>query len=225
MMSIFFNKGIQTSESFIVGAILAVGGGFLDAYTYFYRGKVFANAQTGNIVLVAINIAQKDYSNIIKYVIPIFCFFVGVIVAEIMKHILKRHKLHWRQYALIVEALVLMIVMTLPNDNFYNIIANSLVSFVCALQVECFRKMHSTPFATTMCTGNLRCVSENIFLYFYLKNKEYRDRAIRSFLIIVLFIFGAICSAVLTKLYNTFSIIFVIILLLISFVIMLREKL
>ena len=39
------------SESLLLGALLAVAGGFFDAYTYLCRGGVFANAQTGNIVL------------------------------------------------------------------------------------------------------------------------------------------------------------------------------
>lgn len=37
---------IQMSEAFQLGAVLAVIGGFLDAYSYLLRGGVFANAQT-----------------------------------------------------------------------------------------------------------------------------------------------------------------------------------
>ena len=84
-MGIYFNKGIQTSESFLVGALLALGGGYLDTYTYFGRGEVFSNAQTGNMVLVAINIAQKNYSQIFKYIIPILSFVLGVLIAEYIK--------------------------------------------------------------------------------------------------------------------------------------------
>ena len=42
----------QMSESFAVGILLILAGGFQDAYTYIYRGGVFANAQTGNVVLL-----------------------------------------------------------------------------------------------------------------------------------------------------------------------------
>ena len=35
----------QMSESFRLGAVLALAGGFLDAYTYLVRGGVFANAR------------------------------------------------------------------------------------------------------------------------------------------------------------------------------------
>ena len=39
------------SESFLTAGFLSLSGGLQDAYTYMSRGKVFANAQTGNIVL------------------------------------------------------------------------------------------------------------------------------------------------------------------------------
>ena len=44
---------IQTSETFLLSAILAISGGFQDAYTYNVREEVFSNAQTGNVVLMS----------------------------------------------------------------------------------------------------------------------------------------------------------------------------
>ena len=41
----------QMSESFLTAVFLSLSGGQQDAYTNLFRGKVFANAQTGNIVL------------------------------------------------------------------------------------------------------------------------------------------------------------------------------
>ena len=46
------NRG-QMSESFLTAVFLSLSGGLQDAYTYLFRGKVFANAQTGNIVLLS----------------------------------------------------------------------------------------------------------------------------------------------------------------------------
>lgn len=43
----------QTSETFLLSAILALSGGFQDAYTYNARDEVFSNAQTGNVVLMS----------------------------------------------------------------------------------------------------------------------------------------------------------------------------
>ena len=43
----------QMSEAFCNSAFLALSGGFQDAYTYNTRDQVFANAQTGNVVLMS----------------------------------------------------------------------------------------------------------------------------------------------------------------------------
>ena len=46
----------QMSEAFCTAMFLSVSGGLQDVYTYLYRGKVFANAQTGNIVLCSVKL-------------------------------------------------------------------------------------------------------------------------------------------------------------------------
>ena len=43
----------QMSDSFRAAVFIILSGGFQDAYTYFCRGEVFANAQTGNIVFLS----------------------------------------------------------------------------------------------------------------------------------------------------------------------------
>ena len=59
------NKTRQMSETFLMGTLLALTGGFLDAYTYMSRGGVFANAQTGNIVLLGLNMASGQWLSLI----------------------------------------------------------------------------------------------------------------------------------------------------------------
>ena len=45
-------NGRHIAEFYGVGVMLAIVGGYLDAYTYISRDHVFANAQTGNMVLL-----------------------------------------------------------------------------------------------------------------------------------------------------------------------------
>ena len=45
----------QISESLPIMILLTLSGGFMDAYSYLCRGEVFANAQTGNILLFGVN--------------------------------------------------------------------------------------------------------------------------------------------------------------------------
>ena len=53
---------VQTSEALRVGLVLALAGGYLDAYTYLCRGGVFANAETGNMVLLGAKLAVGDWA-------------------------------------------------------------------------------------------------------------------------------------------------------------------
>ena len=157
----------QYSESLRIGILLALAGSFLDAYTYLCRGKVFANAQTGNMVMLGISFLEGNTTNVIKYIIPIIAFAIGVLLAEIIRHRLLEHeKIHWRQAVLAIEIVLLIFVAFIP----YDYIANTLISLICAMQVESFRKFHGNAYATTMCTGNLRSGTEKLVIF--IKNKD-----------------------------------------------------
>jgi uncharacterized membrane protein YoaK (UPF0700 family) len=71
-------------------------------------------------------------------------------------------------------------------------LANVLISFVCAIQVESFRKINGLAYATTMCTGNLRSGTEQLYRYRTTKDIEARNKCLKYYSIILLFIIGAI---------------------------------
>ena len=149
----------QMSETFRVGALLACVGGFLDAYTFLCRGGVFANAQTGNLALLGIRLAAGDWAGACGYLLPVVAFVLGILLAEALRRLFGRWAaLHWRQPLLIAEAATLAVCAVCPAlpDTAVTVA----ISFVCALQVQGFRKIHGSPIATTMCTGNLRAAIE-----------------------------------------------------------------
>ena len=134
----------QMSESFRLGAVLALAGGFLDAYTYLVRGGVFANAQTGNIVLLGVRLMEGDWAGAGHYLVPILAFAAGVLTAELVHARCGRwERLHWRQLTVAAEILLLAAVAFLPAAA--DGAANVLVSYVCAVQVQSFRKFHGRP--------------------------------------------------------------------------------
>lgn len=216
-------KRLQMSESFFLSAILAIVGGFLDAYSYLVRGHVFANAQTGNIVLFGVYLEKRDFSQALYYLVPILSFAVGVILVEIIKQLYKEeHKIHWRQRIVAFEVILLTIVAYIPVGK-YDVVANVLISFVCAMQVETFRRVHGHPFASTMCTGNLRSGTESLFQYFKTKDKSLRDKSIRYYGIITFFIIGAVIGGFLTGRAGQSSILICSALLAIATVLMTKE--
>ena len=71
-MNSFKTAERQISDTFLNAVFIILSGGFQDAYTYFSRGKVFANAQTGNIVLMAAALFDNDMQKFLGYLIPCF---------------------------------------------------------------------------------------------------------------------------------------------------------
>lgn len=187
------DKREQMSESFRLGVLLAITGGFLDAYSYVARGKVFATAETGNMVLMGLNIAQGNWQKVPHYLIPIVCYALGVLAAEQIKGRYKNNtdiNMHWRQIVVLAEILVVAIAAFIPQGEL-DIIANSSIAFVCSMQVESFRKVNGNAYATTMCTGNLRSGMEHIHKMLFQNNRASRKAALEYFGIIASFIFGA----------------------------------
>lgn len=213
------NENKQISETLLVGTILAMVGGFLDAYTYICRGGVFANAQTGNIVLVGIKVAQGDYTGGLYYLIPVFSFLVGIVVAEyIRRRFKKSDKIHWRQIVIAFETIVLASIAVIPNTN--DVLANILVSFVCSMQVQSFRKIYGNAYTTTMCTGNLRSATESLYEFKDSKNVSDLKKSLHYYVVIVFFIFGAAIGTMLTGVFGNKTIYFACLLLAVVFAMM-----
>ena len=180
----------QMSESFLTAVFLSLSGGLQDAYTYLFRGKVFANAQTGNIVLLSANIMDGRWDKVLHYLVPLCAFALGVLAAEKMReHFQVMQRLHWRQLVVLGEVLLLFVVGFLPQSQ--NLLANAIVSFSCAMQVQAFRKVNGYAFASTMCIGDLRSGVEALCVWSRTRDPKAKDRMLRYFGIILLFALGS----------------------------------
>ena len=149
-----------------VSLALATVGGFLEAYTYVTRDGVFANAQTGNIARMGLNLAQGNVLLTLRYLIPVIAFMAGVTLSLQLRRIRK----DWERLILCLEIVLLFLVGLIPPYKL-SILATVTVSFVCALQVESFRRFGENTFASTMCTGNLRIATEHLNRYFSEKSR------------------------------------------------------
>ena len=187
----------QMSDSYRAAICIILSGGFQDAYTYTCRGEVFANAQTGNIVLLSTALFRQEWQTVLKYLIPVISFLIGTAVAECIHLRFKSYeKIHWRQIILLCEILLLLAVGFLPHS--LEPLANALVSFVCAMQVQTFHKVRGHAYASTMCIGNLRAGTEALCAYFRVRNKEILRKALTYFGVILVFGVGAGLGSILT---------------------------
>lgn len=224
-------KHFQASESNLTIALLTMSGGLQDAYTYINRGGVLANAQTGNIVRMSQHILDGDAHGFLRFLAPVLAFGTGVFIAEeIHTHVERRAKerthlteerrkrLHWRQLVVLVEVVLLLATAFIPHS--LDFLANILVSFSCAMQVQTFRKVHGLAYASTMCIGNLRSCFEALHRFRTTRELEFLVKTGEYLFMITIFGIGAALGIVLSRIYDAYGILLSCLLLLASFVTM-----
>ena len=215
-------KKRQMSEAFVTSIFLALSGGLQDAYTYCVRNGVFANAQTGNVVLMSQYLMQGNFSMAGHFAVPLLSFAFGVFVAEKLQARFKyASKLHWRQGLLVLEIVLLVFVGFLPES--LNVTASSIVSFVCAMQVQAFRKVNGYSYASTMCIGNLRSGVAALSAFFRAHKKEQLRETYHYFGVIGFFAAGAAIGSMLVPVAGIATIFVSAVFLSVSFIIMFLE--
>ncbi|WP_158609729.1 YoaK family protein [Cellulomonas triticagri] len=183
------------AEHLATGATLAVVGGYLDAYTFVAHDGVFANAQTGNVVFVAVDAARGQWAQAGRHLPIIGAFLLGLLAAEVLAA--HRHR-RWlsdpTRLVLAAEIGTLLGVAALPPGT-PSLWTTTAVAFVAALQVTTFRLIGETAYSTTMTTGNLRTLVTAAYEWLSGYDRAQRVVAGRLAVIVVAFAGGAALGA------------------------------
>ena len=187
-----------SSNSVFLGILLAIVGGFLDAYTYVSRDGVFANAQTGNMVLLGIRAAQGEWKETVRFIPPILAFILGVLVAETVKIPRVRAIVYsYRRFVLILECIVLFIVGALP-ESVPNMVVTVCIAFVSSMQISTFNKLDKWNYNSTVTTGNLRTATQAAYSAIVERDQEAKNQFKEFISIILCFLLGALTGTYLT---------------------------
>ncbi len=184
--------------------LLAAVGGFLDAFT-FIRFAVFANAQTGNVVLLAVNAAAGHWHAALVRLAPIGAFVVGVLFVEVLARPGARQLLR-RPLPIVlgVEIVGLLIVSTLASDA-PELLITVTVSFVAAIQFSTFRMMAGQAYATVLTSGNLRSAAVHLHHWIVDRDMDARANAARFSKVLAAFVVGAVISGLITPRINNLA--------------------
>ena len=189
---------MQRSDSFLLNALLSFSGGLQDAYTFNIRDGVFANAQTGNVVLLSQFAFSRNWVEALDYLVPVLAFIAGTLTADIVENLFKfRKPIHWRQIVIGVEIVLLVIVGFIPEEE-HEMLPNLIVSFSCAMQVHSFRTVRGVKYASTMCIGNIRSATESLHRAILTREKRTFLDALKLFGVILCFALGAGTGGLLT---------------------------
>ncbi len=196
----------EISQSMLMLVFIILSGGLQDAYSYFCRDGVFANAQTGNIVFLGVNIVNGDGAGVLKYLVPVAFFALGAILAKTLFFIFDKKRVFWKQTVLLVETVALFVVGFMPQS--LNLYANALVSFACAMQVLSFDQIYGNDFASTMCIGNIVRMSGSLVTAVAKKDKAAFKRFGLYFAVVLIFAIGAGAGYLLQKAFGNYAIMF-----------------
>lgn len=197
----------EISQSMLMLVFIIISGGLQDAYSFFCRDGVFANAQTGNIVFLSVNIVNGDWNGVVKYLVPVTFFALGAILAKTLFFVFENKKsLFWKQAVLLAETVALLAVAFIPQS--LNPLANALVSFSCAMQVLAFDQIYGNDFSSTMCIGNIVRMSGALVTAIAKKDKAARNRFFLYLSVVVIFAIGAGTGYLLEKVTGLYTIAF-----------------
>lgn len=209
----------EPSDSATVTILLTLAGGLQDAYSYFLRGHVFANAQTGNIVLLSASLINGDMHKAASYMIPLLSFAAGIYAALSIRRLWKASRpMHWRHIVLAAETATLLMSAVISSDA----AANAMISFSCAMQIETFRHFRGNAYASTMCIGNIRALMEN--LHSWRHGSRQAGQSCRNYAIVLLsFMAGVMLGISLMPLMGFLTIWAGAMLAMIAFMVMIRR--
>jgi uncharacterized membrane protein YoaK (UPF0700 family) len=160
MSSVAFERAKKRASSLRVSALLAAAGGFLDGFTYVGHGHVFANAMTGNVVLLGINCVSGSWHAALRHIPPILAFLVGIGVSQAIQLYSRLRGVSASYVAvLLLEIAVLLILSLLPATTADTLFTIS-IAFAASVQVQTFREVNGHSYNSTFTTGNLRTLGE-----------------------------------------------------------------
>mgnify|MGYP004662025295 CR=1 FL=1 len=192
------------SDSLFIGIILFFIGGFQNVYTYMNCGKVFANLQTGNMILMSINLVEGNISIASRYLVPLCSFWFGCAIGASVNIKFKYlSKIHWRVILLIIEMTNTITASCLAIPLY----SAGLITFNCALTLEAFKEV-----------DHMRKAIDYLTKYFLEHHKKDLKEGLFVIGLLLVFIIGAISSAMLSVNFGNKTILFLVPLYLIAII-------
>jgi uncharacterized membrane protein YoaK (UPF0700 family) len=173
-------------------ALLAAAGGYLDGFTYVGHGHVFANAMTGNVVLLGINIISGSWDTAFRHLPPIYAFLLGISAARAMQLGSIQRRLRSPYLAALGLEIGILFVLALLPASTADVVITISIAFAASVQVETFREVNGHSYNSTFVTGNLRTLSEAAFDWCFGGHAQEDARTVIDFsTICITFLLGA----------------------------------
>lgn len=208
----------MSSEAKTLYALLMASAGMMGAYTFNLRGGVFSNAQTANVVMMAIAFGKGEIAKAFYFLIPITAYCLGALISELFLFPSKKTgPCHWDTYLIAIEIIVLFGIGFIPLTWSHHIV-QVIINFIASMQYNTFRKARGIPMATTFCTNHVRQMGIHIAKLIQTKDSTHIKVLLVHLLMVISFLCGGILLTFLCSYLQEKSIWLAIIPLIICFI-------
>ena len=171
----------------------------MGAYAFVMRGGLFCNAQTANVVMLAIALGSADWMRALYLLVPISAYLAGAIVSEYLgKKVKKLHFLRWDTFLTGLEAIAVFLLGCLP-ESAPDQICQVALNFICSMQFNTFRQVEGIPAATTFVTNHFRQLGSNLVKYFRHHDSVSAKRIRVHGSLLIYFLLGGLICTILTR--------------------------
>ncbi|MGX7777237.1 YoaK family protein [Streptococcus pluranimalium] len=188
-------------ETLFCAILVTFVSGFINAFTFLTQGERFAGVQTGNLLMFGIRLAEGQFLEALKFFIPMAVFMVGQAITYYLKTWVLQKRYHWHLCSSIVLTLIALITLTLV-DSWHPYAITSLLALFMSLQVDTFKSIQGTSFATVMMTGNIKNAAYMWVQGFVEKDANIRQDGKHILIILLTFSIGAMFSTYLCYRYG-----------------------
>lgn len=180
--------------------MMTVVGGFLGTYAILLHEGIFASAQTGNLMEIAIEWLDGDLIMIIYRLFALICFGVAIVVAFCMSNYTK---LPMQKIAILTDGAGLLLSSMLPLKPVF--VGLYPISFCAAFQWGVYSMADGYNSSSIFSTNNFKQSILGWTQYFITKDKEYKKKAILYTGSVVSFFTGAALGAWAVQMFGVYG--------------------
>ena len=197
--------------------LLVFIGGFLGGFVHEFRGGVFSNAQTGNIIRFSIALCNDEWQTAAHCAISFCAYVTGAFLCELaIGKRLSVGPLRWETIFTGLAALTLCVLSLVPDSASF-ILTQIPVNFIAVMQYNTFRKVDierlppehrkidQIGMSTTFCTNHVRNIGVSLEKLAQTGEPIYARQAAAHFGMVLSFGLGVISSVLLGRRFGARS--------------------
>lgn len=184
---------------------LAFSGGLIGAYSIEMCDHIYANAQTSNLINLALTIKTHNPVNLLLHVMVLALYFFGISLTILLPEYLKRYSIRFESVCLLIESVCIGSLLFIPI-NIAPVLYIAPAFFAAALQYNTFKSCHTVGVSTLFCTNNLRQLIISFWNYRNTKD-SFELLKMKVYTIVILsFTAGAFCCFYVIDAFQKFTV-------------------